>query len=289
MEVGDNYKFSRRMIFMRINTNIAALNSYNQLQNTNFQMKNSLEKLSSGRRINSAADDAAGLAITKKMTAQIKGLSQAQRNSQDAISLIQTAEGALKETHSMLQRVRELAVQAANDTNTKADRKQIQEEIDQLTAQITDIAKQTSFNEKKLLNGDIATTALKFQVGANKGDTMSLSIKNMTATASGLGITGISVTTQAGASTAINTIDTAISSVSTERAKLGAKQNRLEHTINNLSTTEENLTAARSRVRDADMAKQMMEFTKSRILRQAGTAMMAQANQMPQGVLQLLG
>jgi len=277
------------MIFMRINTNIAALNSYNQLQNTNFQMKNSLEKLSSGRRINSAADDAAGLAITKKMTAQIKGLSQAQRNSQDAISLIQTAEGALKETHSMLQRVRELTVQAANDTNTAADRTQIQEEIDQLTAQITDIAKQTSFNEKKLLNGNLADTTapLKFQVGANKGDEMELNIKNMTAAS--LGVDALDVTAQSTAAQALTTIDAAISNVSTQRANLGAKQNRLEHTINNLSTTEENLTAARSRVRDADMAKQMMEFTKSRILRQAGTAMMAQANQMPQGVLQLLG
>ncbi|MBM7623035.1 flagellin [Sporohalobacter salinus] len=272
---------------MRINTNISAINSYNQLNQTNKSMEESLQKLSSGKRINRAADDAAGLAISEKMKSQMNGLAQAQRNAQDGISMIQTAEGALKETQAMLQRMRELSVQAANDSNTTQDRKEIQKEIDELTSQITDISSQTKFNNKQLLDG--TATGVKFHVGANKGETMSLSINDMSATAGGLGVTGISVTTQAGAESAINTLDTAISNVSAERAKLGAKQNRLEHSINNLSTSEENLTAANSRIRDVDMAKEMMNMSKQKILRQAGTAMLAQANQKPQGVLQLLG
>ena len=301
---------------MRINTNIAALNSYNQLQNTNNSMKQSLERLSSGKRINSAADDAAGLAISEKMKGQMNGLAQAQRNAQDGISMIQTAEGALKETHSMLQRMRELSVQAANDTNTAEDRAQIQKELHQLSSQIKDISEQTQFNTKKLLNGDLVSGASgagngvqKFQVGANNGETLSLEIQNMgtasgalgvnaqdvtnvsggTVTVSGSGDDLVNVTTQTDAESAITTINTAIQTVSNERSKLGAIQNRLDHTINNLSTTEENLTAANSRIKDVDMAKEMMNMSKQQILSQAGTAMMAQANQMPQGVLQLLG
>jgi len=458
---------------MRINTNVAALNSYNQLKNTQSNLSKSLERLSSGKRINRAADDAAGLAISEKMKAQINGLSQAQRNAQDSISMIQTAEGALKETHSILQRMRELSIQSANDTNTAADREEIQKEVDQLNAEVNRIANNTEFNTKKLLNGDsgakvnfasnanvdvasatpetksgsyavVTTTAaeqatstgaaiafsavasgsktveingnsisfdfdntdaastatnfknavnnanigvtvtgdntgldlstddygseasltitasavtsemglttdattdttdvgvdvagtiggatasgkgvtltgtgdakglevkltttaaastagargnvdvtqnsLSTQIGANAEQTMTISMSSMGS--SDLGVQGIDVTSEAGAQDAIKSLDDAIANVSAERSKLGAYQNRLDHTINNLNTAEENLTAAESRISDVDMAKEMMAFTKNQILSQAGTAMMAQANQLPQGVLQLLG
>ena len=278
---------------MRINTNVAALNSYNQLNNTNQNMEKSLERLSSGSRINRAADDAAGLAISEKMTSQVKGLAQAQRNAQDGISMIQTAEGALKETHSILQRMRELSVQAANDSNTNEDRAEIQEEVNQLSNEIDRIANTTEFNTKNLINGDATTGGdglLTFHIGANSGQSTTLEIRDMGATANlGVGTGSIDVSTQSGANIAISTVDSAIGEVSSERSKLGAMQNRLEHTINNLSTSEENLTAARSRIKDVDMAKEMMNMSKQQILQQAGTAMMAQANQMPQGVLQLLG
>jgi flagellin len=276
---------------MRINTNIAALNSYNQLNNTNNSMQKSLERLSSGSRINRAADDAAGLAISEKMNAQTRGLAQAQRNAQDGISMIQTAEGALKETHSMLQRMRELAVQSANDSNTDDDRAQIQEEINQLSTQIDDIASDTQFNTKNLLNGDQATgSELTFQIGANSGENLTLAIQDMSSSELSTGsLSDIDVSSQGAAESAITAISSGIGKVSTERSKLGAVQNRLEHTINNLSTTEENLTAANSRIKDVDMAKEMMNLSKQQILSQAGTAMLAQANQMPQGVLQLLG
>jgi flagellin len=306
---------------MIINTNVAALNSYNQLSQTNNNMQKSLERLSSGSRINKAADDAAGLAISEKMKSQMSGLAQAQRNAQDGISMIQTAEGALKETHSMLQRMRELSVQAANDTNTTEDRAQIQKELHQLSSQIQDISEQTQFNTKALLNGDLVSGASgagngkqSFQVGANSGETLSLEISDMGVASGALGVDAAGVTTSSGnividsgatvisggsnqisvltqtdAESAITTLDTAIGKVSDERAKLGAVQNRLNHTINNLSATEENLTAANSRIRDVDMAKEMMNMSKQQILSQAGTAMLAQANQMPQGVLQLLG
>ncbi|SFL22225.1 flagellin [Halanaerobium salsuginis] len=453
---------------MRINTNVAALNSYNQLKNTQGNLQKSLQRLSSGKRINGAADDAAGLAISEKMNAQTRGLAQAQRNAQDGISMIQTAEGALKETHSILQRMRELSVQAANDTNTSDDRAEIQKEISQLTSEIDRISNTTEFNTKSLLNGDLSfestltagstniseaeavdnslttqtygiettsvsrTTAnvtgkasdgvsiaatnsaelgentvklesatdgtsafdavlydaegnelarninqsagatatvggvtidntgdgtnyaqgdevtfdaqmtatfevtdqagdtvgntvtvtddtsgevnvggfklsfdaelaaaadatidfddekaARFQIGANSGQATKMSVSDMSASA--LQIDNLDLTDQSGASSAINTLDDAIKYVSAERSKLGAAQNRLDHTINNLNTAEENLTAAESRISDVDMAKEMMSFTKSQILSQAGTAMMAQANQLPQGVLQLLG
>ena len=457
---------------MRINHNIAALNTYGKLSSNQATTSKSLEKLSSGLRINRAGDDAAGLAISEKMRGQIRGLDQATRNSNDGISLIQTAEGALNETHSILQRMRELSVQSANDTNTSSDRSEMQKEIEQLKTEITRISTDTEFNTKKLLNGDmgktysitastglsvpsynitgenvisgsytmtleaagtdtvsittntaatgLATTnitaaagnsygsyslavtnltgvggtatftltgpdntvttmagqaanaslaiggitfdfadaardvdsngtiafnltsnglnfsltapaggsssdpaaiaayagerlnvggfefevkvghgangntntiavadkAVKFQIGANSNQNTSLSINKMSASA--LGVDNINITTQTGANSAINTIDTAISTVSSERAKLGGMQNRLEHTINNLGTSSENLTAAESRIRDVDMAKEMMEFTKNNILSQAAQAMLAQANQQPQGVLQLL-
>jgi len=439
---------------MRINHNIAALNTLNKLSTNQVNTEKSLEKLSSGLRINRAGDDAAGLAISEKMRGQIRGLDQASNNASDGISLIKTAEGALNETHSILQRMRELSVQTANDTNTDDDRKEMQKEMDQLTAEISRISNDTEFNTKKLLNGDMASkvtsatptvissvlvngdikagiytatvdvtnatgafvsntgttgitdtttftagmdvkattlaagsytlsvsnyltgvadfnikdsqgltvaavpagsatagfsiagidvTALavtgdgtvaftidsamtktvtatdsldavvsgfeftvaegatdgatsiitvdnsevsKFQIGANSNQNTSLAINDMSATA--LGVNDVDITSQAGANTAITTVSKAITRVSSERAKLGGMQNRLEHTINNLSVTSENLASSESRIRDVDMAKEMMEFTKNNILSQAATAMLAQANQQPQSVLQLL-
>jgi flagellin len=275
-------------LIMRINHNISALNTYRQLSVNTTSGSKSLEKLSSGYRINRAGDDAAGLAISEKMRGQIRGLNQAERNAQDAISLIQTAEGALNETHSILQRMRELAVQSASDTNTDKDRAEIQKEILELQTEVTRISTDTQFNTMKLLNGDYASSALTFQVGANAGEKVSLKIGKVDDQTLKVDSTKINLATQASASAAITTIDAAIGTVSSERAKLGAVQNRLEHTINNLNTTSENLTASESRVRDVDMAKEIMEFTKNSILQQAATAMLAQANQQPQGVLQLL-
>ncbi|MBM6619040.1 flagellin Hag [Bacillus suaedaesalsae] len=287
---------------MRINHNIAALNTHRQLSTASNAQAKSMEKLSSGLRINRAGDDAAGLAISEKMRGQIRGLDQASRNAQDGISLIQTAEGALNETHSILQRMRELAVQSSNDTNTATDRAALQGEVDELAKEITRISNTTEFNTKKLLDGQGAS-ALTFQIGANEGQTMNLAINAMdastllvgtgtAATTAGGDATvtaGIDISTTAAAATgAITTINDAIETVSAERSKLGANQNRLEHTINNLGTSSENLTAAESRVRDVDMAKEMMESTKNGILSQAAQAMLAQSNQMPQGVLQLL-
>jgi len=402
---------------MRINNNIQALNTYNRLTINNDALSKSLEKLSSGMRINRAGDDAAGLAISEKMRSQIRGLNQAQRNAQDAISLIQTAEGALNEVHSILQRMRELAVQAANDTNTDADRNAIQNEIDQLVSEIDRIANTTEFNTKKLLDGTVVgikaavlgtysinnnsslkttniiltnasittiqknsnvngaitivrisstgTTASQFevrdafgnilsgtntltitgtantvtfafktltstgqvtlkldsignmkvgesitmlltkayaaqtdtskaittQIGANTGQTMQIGIDSMKGVDLGVidanGNT-IKVNTKYAASAAVAVLDNAISKVSEQRSRLGAYQNRLEHTINNLGTAAENLTASESRIRDVDMAKEMMNYTKNNILMQAATAMLAQANQLPQAVLQLL-
>ena len=378
---------------MRINHNISALNTYNKMTvNQNAATKN-MEKLSSGQRINRAGDDAAGLAISEKMRGQIRGLEQAATNAQDGISLIQTAEGALNETHAILQRMRELSVQSANDTNTAEDRAQLQNEVDQLSQEVTRISKDTTFNNSNLLDGSFDG---KFHIGANSGQDLSVSIGSMDSTELGIvgvdakdtaigGITisngtltdisleivtatnnntdttaevdkdgnfkitigkdgagqalnvtqeeavkllqdtleasgvsgikfeatnattniqdttkatagagtineekGISISTQSDASNAITALDTAINTVSAERAKMGAVQNRLEHTINNLSTSAENLTAAESRIRDVDMAKEMMEMTKNNILQQAAQSMLAQANQTPQNVLQLL-
>lgn len=370
---------------MRINHNSAAQNTYSKLSSAQGAQAKSLEKLSSGLRINRAGDDAAGLAISEKMRGQISGLNQASRNAQDGISLIQTAEGGLNETHSILQRMRELAVQSANDTNTDDDRVEIQKEMNQLSQEVSRISSDTQFNGKELLDGGFSGT---FHIGANKGQNMSLEVNDMSA--KGLGVQGsaftgtvgglevestnssltvalavgstgettavqtgnamvvtmagdgtnstatdaeikaalekagvastystgadgtavqaaaigavslaadadvsekygINVSDQASANNAIETLDSAIKSVSSERSKLGATQNRLDHTINNLTATSENISAAESRIRDVDMAKEMMDFTKNNILSQASTAMLAQANQMPQGVLQLLG
>ncbi|MED3675568.1 flagellin [Bacillus velezensis] len=382
---------------MRINHNIAALNTSRQLNAGSNSAAKNMEKLSSGLRINRAGDDAAGLAISGKMRSQIRGLDMASKNAQDGISLIQTAEGALNETHSILQRMSELATQAANDTNTTSDRDELQKEMDQLSSEVTRISTDTEFNTKKLLDG--TADKLTFQIGANEGQTMSLSINNMNAdslkvigqvgekigldgnselevrndqgeavkisfTAAGTSdvdkttasydetsktvtvtlaqkadgtitasqedvlnslnktgavkataIDGADLTKKAtvggdtttsttvnkdatkgidisssakAASSALTTIKTAIDTVSSERAKLGAVQNRLEHTINNLGTSSENLTSAESRIRDVDMASEMMQYTKNNILTQASQAMLAQANQQPQQVLQLL-
>ncbi len=387
---------------MRINHNLSALNAWRQITLTDSDMKKVLERLSSGLKINRASDDAAGLAISEKMRGQIKGLDMAIKNSQDAISLIQTAEGALNEVHSILQRMRELAVQAASDTNTDVDRSSLQSEIDQLREEIDRIARTTEFNTKKLLNGNlegfratpdakivaqgnidlditvvssaasvvegtiiveigqfqgnttgpldarvvlvksdglVTTTAayssasvviggvkvkwkndrfninefgalphesvidtgvarverintsgnqLVFQIGANEGANMIAGIDSMMAKDLGLITNVLKVTTQNAAERAISVIDAAIHKVSTVRSQLGAVQNRLEHTIANLGVAAENLTAAESRIRDADMAKEMMEFTKRQILSQSGLSMLAQANTLPQNVLQLL-
>ncbi|MDF2840362.1 MAG: fliC [Clostridia bacterium] len=268
---------------MRINNNLMAMNAHRQLGvNTSGQAK-SIEKLSSGSRINRAGDDAAGLAISEKMRGQIRGLQQASRNAQDGISLIQTAEGALNETHSILQRMRELAVQASNDTNVTQDREQIRKEISQLAKEITRISSQTEFNTKKLLNSGIS---VQFQVGANSGQMLGVSINEMAA--SSISVHEVSDNITEDQSVAIQKINDAIVAVSEERANLGAVQNRLEHTIANLDTGAENLQASESRIRDVDMAKEMMNYSKQNILNQAAQAMLAQANQAPQGVLQLL-
>jgi len=410
---------------MRINHNIAALNTHRQLGANNTQASKNLEKLSSGLKINRAGDDAAGLAISEKMRGQIRGLDMAQKNSQDGISLIQTAEGALNETHAILQRMRELAVQSSNDTNTSTDRVELQKEVDQLSEELSRISSTTEFNTQKLLNGKFEGT---FQIGANEQQNLKLNINDMSGNTLGVAgnakfeesvtitktgasdfkdgvytvdgtdlkdadgnvvatttdqltwtaamgegddtivftqevdsgtvtikgtkatgtseftngglqagsytanatelkdsngnviatstdgttftaldgsttlltvdaaltadttikVGGIDISSQPSADKAITTIQSAIDTVSAERSKLGAVQNRLEHTINNLGTSSENLTAAESRIRDVDMAKEMMEFTKNNILTQAAQAMLAQANQQPQGVLQLL-
>jgi flagellin len=273
---------------MRINQNISAMNTYSRLTAANNAKGNSLAKLSSGLRINKAGDDAAGLAISEKMRGQIGGLNQAIRNAQDGISLIQTAEGALTETHSILQRMRDLAVQSRNGTNQDTDRAHIQAEVTELLAEIDRIATQTNFNKMTLMSGAFSGvgSGIMLQIGANQGQTTEINIGTMTA--SGLGLSGVSVSGAGGASGAIASIDEAIEKVSAQRASLGAAQNRLEHTINNLTATSENLSAAEARIRDVDMAEEMMEFTRTNILSQASTAMLAQANQMPNSVLQLL-
>ncbi len=269
---------------MRINNNLMAMNTHRQLGMTNTAGAKSMEKLSSGMRINRAGDDAAGLSISEKMRAQVRGLNQASRNAQDGISLIQTAEGALQETHAILQRMRELAVQGANDTNVTVDRTAIKDEISSLVSEIGRIADKTTFNEKKLLNGSLKGANL--QIGADKGVSMTLTIATMTAAK--LSVNALTVATHTKAASAISKIDAAIKAVSAERSKLGANQNRLEHTIKNLDNASENIQASESRIRDVDMAKEMMNFTKNNILQQAAQAMLAQANQAPQGVLQLL-
>ncbi|MGE7593992.1 flagellin [Peribacillus frigoritolerans] len=273
---------------MIINHNIAALNTHNQLSKATNAQSKSMEKLASGMRINRAGDDAAGLAISEKMRGQIRGLDQASRNAQDGISLIQTAEGALNETHDILQRMRELSVQSSNDTNTAEDQGNLDDEFQQLKSEIDRIANETQFNKKAVLKTD---QSLDIQVGANATEKITIDWKSQTTAKLGedeVDISGLALTDKTTSQAAITGIEDAIASVSKSRSKMGAFQNRLEHTINNLSTSSENLTAAESRIRDTDMAKTMMEQTKNSILAQASQAMLAQANQAPQGVLQLL-
>lgn len=272
---------------MRINTNVAAMNTYSRLTAANTAKSNSLAKLSSGSRINKAGDDAAGLAISEKMKAQIGGLTQAKRNAQDGISLVQTAEGALNESHSILERMRDLAVQGKNGTLTDDDRASINKELSALHLELTRISTDTEFNTQKLLNN--ADNKFTFQIGANSGQEIGVTIGNMGGESLLGGLASFTLGTGgANADTMLKSIDDAIKKVSDQRADLGAVQNRLEHTINNLTATNENLSEANSRIRDVDMAEEMMTFTKSNILSQAATSMLAQANAMPNSVLNLL-
>jgi flagellin len=275
---------------LRIQNNIEAFNTHRQLTATATQASKSMEKLSSGYRINRAADDAAGLGISEKMRGQIGGLAQAQRNAQDGISLVQTAEGALNEVHSMLQRVRDLKVQYSSGVLSDEDKKAIAAEVQQLGKEVSDIAGKTEFNGLKLLDGQSFT----FTVGANSADTVAIATVALSGTAGVKDLADIgSASSLDNASAALNSldvdeIDTMIKNVSTARSTFGAVQNRLEHRLNNLATYQENLVASESRIRDVDMASEMVNFTKLQILQQAGTSMLAQANQAPQGVLSLL-
>lgn len=269
---------------MVVQHNLTAMNANRQLGVTTSAQAKSTEKLSSGYRINRASDDAAGLSISEKMRSQIRGLDQASSNAQDGVSLIQTAEGALNEAHSILQRMNELAVKAANDTNQSIDRSAIQQEIGALASEITRIADTTQFNKQELLDGSFS--AKNLQVGANAGQKITIAIDAMNASA--LGVASLDMASYGTASSAITLIQSAINSVSGQRSALGALQNRLEHTIANLDTTSENTQAAESRIRDVDMAAEMVEYSKNSILSQAGQSMLAQANQATQGVLSLL-
>jgi len=286
MQHGGCITFKEEKI-MVVQHNLTAMNANRQLGITTGQQAKSSEKLSSGYKINRAADDAAGLTISEKMRSQIRGLNQASDNAQDGISLIQTAEGALNEAHSILQRMNELATQAANDTNTSSDRTAIQKEINALTSELDRIASTTQFNTQNLLDGKFS--GKKLQVGALQNQKISIKITTMNA--KGIGITAGTnnvVTTFTQAGSAMTVFQHAISKVSTMRSELGALQNRLEHTVANLDNVAENTQTAESRIRDTDMAEEMVEYSKNNILAQAGQSMLAQANQSTQGVLSLL-
>ena len=256
---------------MVVQHNLSAMNTNRQMGTVTNALSKSTEKLSSGYKINRAADDAAGLSISEKMRSQIRGLDKASSNAEDGISLIQVAEGALNESHSILQRMNELATQAANDTNTTSDREAIQSEISQLTSELDRIYSTTQFNTMNLLDGNF--TGKSLQVGALSGQIISLSINSMKASAIGIKASSISVSSNSAAGKSMSLIQLAINTVSQERSKLGALQNRLEHTINNLDTTSENTSAAESRIRDTDMATEMVEYSKNNILSQAGQSM----------------
>ena len=271
---------------MVVQHNLTAMNSNRMLGLTTNSLSKATEKLSSGYKINRAADDAAGLAISEKMRRQVRGLTQASKNAQDGISAVQTAEGALNEVHDMIQRMNELATQAANGTNTTTDRGYINSEVQALKSEISRVASTTTFNEQNLLDGSF--TGKNLQVGAEAGQYIAISIVSMSAGSLGL-TSGVAVDTASHASAAIATIKTALQSVSTQRSDLGAIQNRLEHTIANLDNVVENTTAAESQIRDTDMATQMVKYSNANILAQAGQSMLAQANQSNQGVLSLLG
>ena len=280
---------------LRIQNNIEAFNTHRQLSATSTQASKAMEKLSSGYRINRAADDAAGLGISEKMRGQIGGLAQAQRNAQDGISLVQTAEGALSEVHSMLERVRDLKVQFNNGTLDTGGQEAIAAEVLEISKEVSSIISDTKFNGQALFGA----TGFTFQVGANQGETVSVAPAGLSGGIAGGGLSdltalaasGVSATVAAlssGGISDLGTLDKAIENVSKVRGQLGAVQNRLEHRLTNLATYQENLTASESRIRDVDMAAEMTKFTKLNILQQAGTSMLAQANQAPQGVLSLL-
>ncbi len=269
---------------LTINTNVASLNAQRNLGSSASALNKSMQRLSSGLRINSAKDDAAGLGISDRMTAQIRGLNQAVRNANDGISLAQTAEGALQESTNILQRMRELAVQSANDSNSADDRNSLQAEVTQLVEELDRISANTTFNGRGLLNG--STAGALFQVGANSGQTISITISG--ADAATLVVDAVTVSTQAGAAGAITSVDSAILAIDTMRGSLGAVQNRFESTIANLSNVSENLSSARSRILDADIAQETSTMTKNNILQQAGVSILAQANQAPNLALSLL-
>lgn len=277
---------------MFINSNVNAMRAYSSLSQTNEDYTQSLGKLATGKRINSASDDASGLAISKKITAQVEGLNVAARNVQDAKSLVQIAEGGLNETHNILQKMRKLAVQSVNDTMTTSDRTNIQDEMNQLRQEIDKIANNTDFNGKKLLDGSLSTVALNFQVGANKGNSMTLNIKNMNASSLAIdgssASLGLSVSSTTSASNAIETLDQAISKVSNQRSSLGAMINRLDYTSKNIITTATNLESARSRIEDLDVASETLKKTATEVKMNFGMAILAQANASSQNVLQLL-
>jgi len=272
---------------LTVNTNIASLTAQRNLVGTNRSLQTSLARLSSGLRINSAKDDAAGLAISDKMTAQIRGLNQAVRNANDGISMAQTAEGALQESTNLLQRMRELAVQSANGTYGTSNRTSMNDEFQQLASEITRIATSSKFNGTVLLSGGLGSQT--FQVGPDAGQTITMSAAATgNKTISGLGLSGAGVDTVAHASSAIALIDTALTTIDTARGKLGAIQSRLESTVNNLMNMSENVSAARSRIMDADFATETANLTRAQILQQAGVAMLSQANAIPQAALALL-
>ncbi|MBR1651710.1 MAG: flagellin [Lachnospiraceae bacterium] len=274
---------------MVVQHNLQAMNSNRMLGLTQSTLSKSTEKLSSGYRVNRAADDAAGLAISEKMRRQVRGLTQAVRNAQDGISMAQTAEGAMNEVHDMLQRMNELATQSANGSLQSEDRGYIQMEVNQLVSEINRVATTTTFNERKLLQGSLEN-GVALQVGAEGTTSNTITIKIAKLTASGLlGAASLKVSTQGAAQAAMSTIKTAISTLNEQRSRVGAVQNRLEHTVNNLNNVVENTTAAESQIRDTDMATEMVKYSNANILQQAGQSMLAQSNQSNQGVLSLLG
>ena len=274
---------------MRIQHNIMAMNAYRNYNNNTSALSKNLEKLSSGYKINRAGDDAAGLAISEKMRAQITGLETAQKNAKDGISLVQTAEGALTEVHDMLNRMVELATQSANGTyDNETDRANLQAELDQLRTEIDRISDSANFNGIKLFDGSLAAKGVTLQIGDTSDSFNKINFKLATMDPTGLKIQSISIKSATAAGNAISAIKAAINQVSTVRGKLGAIQNRLDHTINNLSVMTENIQDAESTIRDTDVADEMMAYTKNNILVQSAQAMLAQANQVPQGVLQLL-
>ncbi|PRD39662.1 UNVERIFIED_CONTAM: fliC [Trichonephila clavipes] len=272
---------------MTINTNVASLNAQRNVYKSQDNLATSLQRLSTGLRVNSAKDDAAGLAISERFTAQIKGLNQAARNANDGISLAQTAEGELAQVTSNLQRIRELSVQAANGTNSSDDREALQKEVTQLTEEVGRVLGKANFNGQELFTGAGGTSgSFSFQVGANAGDTIDVTISTMTN--SGLGIDALDISTASGASAAITAIDDALDQVNSLRADLGAVQNRFSSLVTSLQTSAENLSASRGRIIDTDFAQETANLTKGQILQQAGVAMLSQANSMPQRVLSLL-